>query len=102
MSQIINMEELTTELRRLNLDANYYMSGGGNGTIYIGEADEEGFFHFAIGTSQYSTATAYLEELFWGRDDKSGQAPYFQTSKHVSIPLLAEIILGDYQREMGK
>jgi hypothetical protein len=96
------MEELTTELRRLNLDANYYMSGGGCGTIYIGEADEEGFFHFAIGPSSYGNAEGDIEELSWGKDDKSGKAPYFQTSKHVSIPLLAEIILGDYQREMGK
>lgn len=110
MNEIINMDQLTEELRKLGLDANYYMSGGGCGTIYIGKADEEGFFSFGVGPSSYYEGTAHIAGLSWGADDKSGEAPFFTVEDHIfteslwqfiSVQGLAQFILHDYKEEMG-
>ena len=102
MNEIINMDQLTEKLRKLGLNANYYMSGGGCGTIYIGEANEEGFFPFGVGPSSYYEGTAHIEELNWGLDDKSGEAPFHTVEEAICVEDLAKVIFNDYQKEMGK
>lgn len=64
----INMRDLTTQLLSLGIKAEYIMSGGGCGTIYIGDANEDGFYSYAIGPSNYSTGMTTLEDLVWGID----------------------------------
>jgi hypothetical protein len=95
----ISMTELTDALNKLNLKAEYLMSGGGCGTIYIGEPDAEGYYPYAVGPSNYYDATADLAEMGWGADDKSGSAPFHQTSGPISVATLADVILSNYHNE---
>lgn len=96
----VEMNKLTEALKEMNLDAKYTMSGGNTGTIYIGQADTNGNYEFAIGPSDYSTATGDTDELCWGIDgfDVALQGNEADTS---SLPNLALRIALDYLTSYG-
>ena len=64
----VSMNLITKELREMDIDANYVMSGGNCGTIYIGKVNSDGNYEYAIGPSDYSTATGDTDDLSWGID----------------------------------
>lgn len=68
----ISMTKLTELLKEHGQKAEYLMSGGGVGTIYIGEFDEEGNAEYAIGPSDYYANEGESAELCWGRDGDDG------------------------------
>lgn len=67
----VSMTALNMELQTLGLTARYVHSGGGCGTIYIGEADAAGMFEYAVGPSDYRSNTGRSDELNVGRDGES-------------------------------
>lgn len=67
----VSMTALNMELQTLGLTARYVHSGGGCGTIYIGEADTAGMFEYAVGPSDYRSNTGRSDELNVGRDGES-------------------------------
>jgi hypothetical protein len=73
----VSMTALNMELQTLGLTARYVHSGGGCGTIYIGEADTAGMFEYAVGPSDYRSNTGRSDELNVGRDGRSDSEIFF-------------------------
>lgn len=67
----VSMTALNMELQTRGLTAQYVHSGGGCGTIYIGDADAAGMFEYAVGPSDYRSNTGSSDELNVGHDGES-------------------------------
>lgn len=77
MSETISMTKLTRLLNEKGIKAQFCMSGGNCGTIYIGEISAEGFAEFAVGPSNYALDEGYYGEICWGLDDDGTAQPFF-------------------------
>lgn len=77
MADTISMTKLTKILEQKGIKAQFCMSGGNCGTIYIGEFNQDGYAEFAIGPSNYSLDEAYFGEICWGKDDQGESEPFF-------------------------
>ncbi len=64
----ISMTALTSALEDLGHQAIYVNSGGGCGTIYIGEADGAGMYEWAIGPSSFRDNIGNIDEMCVGID----------------------------------
>ena len=64
----VNMKELTATLQDLGHKAIFTHSGGGCGTIYIGEANSEGMYEWAVGPSSYADNIGNIDEMCVGVD----------------------------------
>ena len=94
----IKMSELTKELNAKGIKATFEMSGGGVGTIYIGEANADGFYEFAVGAGSYGADEIYFEEICWGVDG-SEEATYYTGSVEDFTPAkVADLIANDYRK----
>ena len=71
------MTKLTTLIKARGLKAEFCMSGGNCGTIYIGETDAEGYSEFAVGPSNYGLDEGYFDDICWGKDDQGESDPFF-------------------------
>lgn len=97
----IPMRELTRELIALDLSAEYVMSGGGCGTIFIGEPDDEGLYPYLVGPSDYYSATSFEgDPIAWSIEQ--GEVYHFANEVQFdTVQELAQIIANDYRREVG-
>lgn len=66
--QGISMTEVTAELDSLGIEAKYLHSGGGCGTVYIGDVDAAGMYEYALGPSDYRSNIGRRNELNLGPD----------------------------------
>ena len=73
----ISMTALTSALEGLGHKAIFVNSGGGCGTIYIGEADGAGMYEWAIGPSSYADNIGRLDEMCVGVDGEE-EATYLE------------------------
>lgn len=64
----ISMTKLTKQLQDLGHHAIFINSGGGCGTIYIGECDDVGNYEWAIGPSSFADNIGRLDEMCVGVD----------------------------------
>lgn len=99
MSSKISMRKLTTILNEKGIKAEFCMSGGNCGTIYLGEFNSDGLAEFAIGPSNYGLDEAYFGEICWGKDDEGQSDPfYFEGDENLfTEEILANYIEEDYQ-----
>jgi hypothetical protein len=93
----VSMTKITKLLNENGLKAQFCMSGGNCGTIYIGESNSEGYFEFAVGPSNYALDEAW-SDLCWGKDDGGESNPYFFESYGVEFTEenVAKLIINDY------
>ena len=97
----ISMQEITQKLLNKNIKAEFIMSGGGFGTIYIGEADNEGYYEMAVGPSDFVDGIAYFQELCWGIDGRS-EATYAEAvlnEEDFTAENVADLIAQEYKKE---
>lgn len=87
----VSMTALNMELQTLGLTAQYVHSGGGCGTIYIGDANAAGFFEYAVGPSAYRSNTGSSDELNVGRDGES-EAIYLSNVRPFTAQAVAQAI----------
>lgn len=92
----IKMTELTKALQDRGLKAEFMMSGGNCGTIYIGDADADGNYEFGVGPSNYYRDEAQMEELCWGVDGAQDSIPFQGTEEEFTVDKLADVIAKDY------
>lgn len=92
----IKMTELTKALEDRGLKAVFTMSGGNTGTIYIGEADAEGYYEFAVGPSNYYLDEAVMGDFCWGVDGDSKETYFFGNESDFTIENVANLIAKDY------
>lgn len=92
----IKMTELTKALQDRGLSAIFTMSGGNTGTIYIGEADDEGYYEFAVGPSNFYTDEAIMGDFCWGVDGDSKETYFFGTESEFTVENVANVIAKDY------
>jgi len=92
MTTTISMIKLSELLNEKGIKANFEMSGGNCGTIYIGEFNKEGYAEFAVGPSSYSQDSAHYKDFYWGLDD-DGESDGFRFEGAKS--LFTEVILAD-------
>lgn len=94
----LSMPELTAELNQRGIKAQFFMSGGSCGTIYIGKENSEGNYEFAVGPSNYATGEAYDEELCWGVDGSEEATYYSGKAEDFTPAKVAELIINDYKK----
>lgn len=90
--------ELTNELNARGIKAVFCMSGGGVGTIYLGEYDKEGNYEFAVGPASYSADELWAEETCWGVDGSEEATYYEGTVEDFTPAKVAELIANDYRK----
>lgn len=97
----IPMRELTRELIALALPAHYEMTGGGCGTILIGDENNDGLVPYLIGPSDYYSATSFEgDPIVWSVEQ--GEVYHFANEVQFdTVQELAQIIANDYRREVG-
>lgn len=95
----ISMTKLTKLLQEKEIKAEFCMSGGNCGTIYLGEFDQDGQAEFAIGPSNYGLDEAYYGDICWGKDDHGESDPfYFEGDENLfTEEILASYIIEDYK-----
>jgi hypothetical protein len=95
----VSMTKITKLLKESGLKAEFCMSGGNCGTIYIGETDAEGYAEFAVGPSNYSLDEAWTD-ICWGKDDCGESDPYFFENYNVEFTEenVAKLIIADYNK----
>lgn len=98
MPTTMRMSELTEVLRSKNIEAVFEMSGGGIGTIYIGDYDKEGNYEFAVGPSSFFDDEAYYEEICWGVDGSEEATYYTGTPEDFTPEKVADLIESDYRK----
>jgi hypothetical protein len=96
---IVSMTALTTELQALGLAAQYLHSGGGCGTVYIGDADAAGMYEYAVGPSDYRSNTGRSDELNCGRDGEN-DATYLSDVTPFTPQALAQVIKQSIEKGM--
>lgn len=94
----MKMSELTAELRNRGIVAQFEMSGGNCGTIYLGKADSEGYYEFAVGCGNYSMDEIYLSDTCWGVDGEDKATYYTGTPEDFTPAKVAELIANDYRK----
>jgi hypothetical protein len=95
----VSMTALTTELQALGLAAQYLHSGGGCGTIYLGDADAVGMYEYAIGPSDYRSKTGRSDELNCGRDGEY-DVTYLSDVTPFTPQALAQVIKQSIEKGM--
>jgi hypothetical protein len=97
--QTVSMTKITKLLNESGVKAQFCMSGGNCGTIYIGETDAEGYAEFAVGPSNYSLDEAWTD-ICWGKDDCGESDPYFFENYNVEFTEenVAKLIIADYNK----
>lgn len=95
----VSMTKITKLLNQSGVKAEFCMSGGNCGTIYIGETDAEGYAEFAVGPSNYSLDEAWTD-ICWGKDDCGESDPYFFENYNVEFTEenVAKLIIADYNK----
>ena len=88
----ISMTALTAQLQDLGHQAIYVNSGGGCGTIYVGEADGAGMYEWAIGPSSYVDNIGHLEEMCIGVDGED-DATYLEGIKPEDVANVINAII---------
>lgn len=99
MTNTISMTKLTKLLNEKGIKANFDMTGGNCGTIYMGEFDKDGRAEFAIGPSNYRDDVAYFGDFCWGLDDDGESTPFtFEGNEEFfTEEILADHIANDYK-----
>ena len=92
----IKMTELTDALTAKGIKAIFTMSGGNTGTIYIGDADAEGYYEFAVGPSNYYRDEAVMGDFCWGIDGDEDATYYTGIESDFTVENLAHIIATAY------
>lgn len=94
----MKMSELTKELNTKGLKATFEMSGGGVGTIYIGEVSADGFYEFAVGAGSYGADEIHPQEICWGVDGSEEATYYTGTPEDFTPEKVADLIESDYRK----
>ena len=94
----MKMSELTKELNARGIKAKFVMSGGGVGTIYIGKADEDGDYEFAVGPGSYGADEIHPQEICWGRDGSEVAQYYSGNDEDFTPEKVAYLIANDYRK----
>lgn len=94
----MKMTELTAELNARGIEAIFSMSGGNCGTIYIGKADKEGNYEFAVGPANYLHDEISEGEICWGVDGSESATYYTGTVEDFTPAKVAELIINDYRK----
>ena len=95
---VMKMTDLTKELRNLGIVAQFEMSGGNCGTIYLGKADSEGYYEFAVGCGNYSMDEIFKDDTCWGVDGKEEATYYTGTVEDFTPAKVAQLIANDYRK----
>lgn len=96
---VMSATELTAELNQRGIKAQFFMSGGGCGTIYIGEANAEGDYEYAVGPADYACDELYAEGTCWGVDGSEEATYYSGKAEDFTPAKVAELIINDYKKE---
>ena len=94
--ETIKMSELTKALNAKGIKAIFTMSGGNTGTIYIGDADAEGNYEFAVGPSNHFRDEGYAEEICWGVDGSEDANYYEGTIEDFTVENVAHLVATAY------
>ena len=95
--ETIKMSELTKALNDRGIKAIFAMSGGNCGTIYIGDADADGNYEFAVGPSSFSQDEGFATELCWGVDGDEDATYFTGNIEAFTVKNMADIIAFDYE-----
>lgn len=95
----MKMSELTKELNARGIKAELSMSGGGIGTIYIGKADEDGDYEFAVGPGSFGADEIHRDEICWGRDGSEVAQYYCGSDEDFTPAKVADLIANDYNKD---
>ena len=89
----ISMIKTAEILKEKGIKADFYMSGGNCGTIYIGEFDQEGNAEFSVGPSSFIDDEAYLGEVCWGIDGLDDAFYYEGSEEDFTEEKVAELVM---------
>jgi hypothetical protein len=89
----ISMIKVAEILKEKGFKAEFCMTGGNTGTIYIGEFDTEGNAEFAIGPSSYIDDEAYFGEVCWGIDGTEDAFYYEGTEEDFTEENIAKSVM---------
>jgi hypothetical protein len=77
-----SLRKVASLIKEAGFEAYVEMTGGNCATIFIGKANEEGFFTTAGGAGNYSLDRGYYEEFAIGRDGDDEVFFYYHDYNH--------------------
>lgn len=89
----ISMIKTAELLKEKGIKAEFHMSGGNCGTIYIGEFDSEGNAEFSVGPSSFIDDEAYFGEVCWGIDGAEDAFYYEGTEEDFTEENIAKLVV---------
>ena len=89
----ISMIKTAELLKEKGIKAEFHMSGGNCGTIYIGEFDSEGNAKFSIGPASFIDDEAYFNEVCWGIDGAEDAFYYEGTEEDFTEENIAKLVM---------
>lgn len=89
----ISMRKTAEILKKEGIKAEFFMTGGNCGTIYIGEFDAEGNAEFSIGPSSFIDDEAYFGEICWGIDGQEDAFYYEGTEENFTEENIAKAVM---------
>lgn len=89
----ISMIKVAEILKSKGIKADFFMTGGNTGTIYIGEFNEEGYAECAVGPSNYADDKAYFGEICWGIDGQEEAFYYEGTEEDFTEENIAKLVV---------
>lgn len=89
----ISLIEVTEILQEKGIKAQFAHTGGGCGTLLIGEGDENGFFDYACGPAYYDNGMSFPVDLCFGKDGAEGPVTYFSDLDPLTPETVANAII---------
>lgn len=96
----ISLIEVTEHLQAQGVKAQFAHTGGGNGTILIGDGDGNGFYDYACGPAYYDDGMSWEVDLCFGKDGGEGPVTYFSDLDPLTPENVANAIV-EMMKEWG-
>lgn len=99
----INLKDVNNLLIAKGIKSEFVMSGGGCGTIYLGEYDSQGYADFAVGPCDFINGETSWEDLNWGVDgsDFATYAHKIISEEEFNAETIASCVAFAYYNRIG-